>query len=129
MRWDPKARTWGALGKPLFAVPGRGVNHVRALSEGKEGWLYGGIYYRIEQIDARMREKCPEVVGDDTPARQTDSKPKPSSAKPNVVASVSRTGSVGRVRLTSTQVALASRLGLTPQQYAAELVKLEKRNG
>lgn len=84
-------------------------------------------YY--EQIDARMREKFPEVVGDDTPARQTDFKPKPSSAKPNVVASVSRTGSVGRVRLTSTQVALASRLGLTPQQYAAELVKLEKRNG
>ena len=86
----------------------------------------------FEQIDARMREKFPELVtssDEGQEARQTEPKPKQSSAKPNVVASVSRTGTVGRIRLTSTQVALARRLGLTPQQYAAELVKLENRNG
>ena len=42
MRWDPRARSWGAVGKPLFAVPGRGVNHVRALCEGPGRWLYAG---------------------------------------------------------------------------------------
>ena len=42
LRWDPRVRSWGALGKPLFAVPGRGVNHVRALCEGPERWLYAG---------------------------------------------------------------------------------------
>ena len=42
MRWDPRTRMWGALGKPLFAVPGRGVNHVRCLVEGRGGWLYAG---------------------------------------------------------------------------------------
>jgi hypothetical protein len=42
MRWDPRVRSWGALGKPLFAVPGRGVNHVRALCEGPGRWLYAG---------------------------------------------------------------------------------------
>jgi|GEM_PF-3424087 len=42
MRWDPRARDWGPLGRPLFAVPGRGVNHVRCLVEGRDGWLYAG---------------------------------------------------------------------------------------
>lgn len=36
LRWDPRVRSWGALGKPLFAVPGRGVNHVRALCEARD---------------------------------------------------------------------------------------------
>src|SRR3990172_7588798 len=42
LRWDPQSKSWGALGKPLFAVPGRGVNHVRALCEGPGCWLYAG---------------------------------------------------------------------------------------
>ena len=42
LRWTPRAKSWAALGKPLFAVPGRGVNHVRALCEGPGGWLYAG---------------------------------------------------------------------------------------
>ncbi len=42
MRWDPGSRAWGPLGKALFAVPGRGVNHVRCLVEGRDGWLYAG---------------------------------------------------------------------------------------
>lgn len=76
----------------------------------------------FEQIDARVREKFPEVA---EPRGSTSAKPKPPSA-PSVVAPVTRASSGGRVRLTSTQVALAAKLGLTPQQYAVELAKLEK---
>jgi hypothetical protein len=33
------------------------------------------------------------------------------------------------VQLTETQIALARKFGLTPQQYAAQVAKLEKSNG
>jgi hypothetical protein len=33
------------------------------------------------------------------------------------------------VRLTQTQVALAKKFGLTPEQYAKELIKLENQDG
>lgn len=42
MRWDPAADTWGPLGKPLFAILGRWVNHVRVMCEGAGDWLYAG---------------------------------------------------------------------------------------
>jgi DNA-binding Lrp family transcriptional regulator len=45
------------------------------------------------------------------------------------VAPATRTTSNGKIRLTQTQVALAKKLGLTPQQYAAQVAKLENQNG
>jgi hypothetical protein len=52
------------------------------------------------------------------------------SKKPStVVAPATRSSSTKKIQLTSTQVALARKLGITPQQYAVELAKLEKQNG
>lgn len=45
-----------------------------------------------------------------------------------VVASARRTTAPQRVRLTQTQVSLAKRLGLTPEQYAKEIIKLGDLN-
>ncbi len=42
MVWDPPTDTWQPLGPPLFPPPTHGINHVRALCEGREGWLYAG---------------------------------------------------------------------------------------
>lgn len=83
-------------------------------------------YY--EQIDARMKSKFPELFDEDGDEVELDDKPKTRTKKPDtVVAPATRTpASPGKVRLTQTQVALAKRLGLTPQQYAAQVVKLQK---
>lgn len=83
-------------------------------------------YY--EQIDARMQSKFPELFDDND--EEVDEKPKTRTKKPDsVVAPATRTpAGPGKVRLTSTQVALAKRLGLTPQQYAAQVVKLQKEH-
>ena len=86
-------------------------------------------YYR--QIDKTMRKRFPEAFEDDeeepTQTRQAE---KPSRNKPaNVVAAVTRSTAPRQVRLTPTQVAIAKKLGLSNEQYARELFKLENNNG
>lgn len=81
-------------------------------------------YYR--RIDSTMQKRFPENFGDatldeDQPAQRT----KPST----VVAPATRSTAPKKVRLTKTQVALAKKFGITPEQYARETLKLENANG
>ena len=74
-------------------------------------------YY--ERIDKEMRRRFPESFED---TKERAKKPAP------VVASAKRSTSPKKVTLTTTQVSLAKRLGLTPEQYAKELIKLGEIN-
>jgi predicted nicotinamide N-methyase len=47
----------------------------------------------------------------------------------SVVAPAARSAGAKKVQLTATQVALANKLGISLQQYAAEVAKLEAQNG
>ena len=81
-------------------------------------------YYEL--IDSRMKEVFPTQFGSNS--QRTSSTMVVDTAPPrkkSVVASASRSsGAKSRtVRLTETQVRLAKRLGLTPQQYAAQVMK------
>ena len=81
-------------------------------------------YYEL--IDSRMKEVFPTQFGDN--GQRTSSTMVVDTAPPrkkSVVASASRnSGAKPRtVKLTETQVRLAKRLGLTPQQYAAQVMK------
>jgi hypothetical protein len=84
-------------------------------------------YYK--RIDNTMRKRFPEnfegeqEVEAEEPAKV--SKPKAST----VVAPATRSTSPKKIRISKTQVALAKKLGLTPEQYARELTKLEAQNG
>jgi hypothetical protein len=72
----------------------------------------------FSKIDSRLHSTFPEVFG------------KGKSSKPaSVVASATRSTGPKKVTLTTTQLALAKKYGLTPQQYAIEVAKLEKQNG
>jgi hypothetical protein len=90
-----------------------------------EGVVVGSDeYYR--RVDNTMQKRFPENFGDatldeETPAQRT----KPST----VVAPATRSTAPKKVRLTKTQVALAKKFGLTPEQYARETLKLENANG
>jgi|TARA_S200002703_G_scaffold28737_1_gene24537 hypothetical protein len=76
-------------------------------------------YYN--QIDARMRSVFPGYFGEGS--NMGEEEPSASPA-PSVVAPATRSSNNSRkVQLTSTQVALAKRLGLTPQQYAKQVIK------
>ncbi len=86
-------------------------------------------YY--ERIDAAMRRRFPEHFEVDGGEEVDLQPPAATPRKTPVVAPATRTvaGKPPRkVQLTATQVALAKRLGLTPEQYAASMVK-EMMNG
>jgi len=82
-------------------------------------------YYQL--IDKRMKEVFPNYFGNDESGSHeqvvVDSAPR-RRASPVVAPATRNTGAAPRkVTLTQTQVALAKRLGLTPQQYATQLIK------
>jgi hypothetical protein len=75
-------------------------------------------YY--SKLDKTMRKRFPEYFQDTLEKEET---PKKVST---VVAAATRSTSSKKVTLKKTQVALAKKLGLTPEQYVTELLKLEK---
>jgi hypothetical protein len=81
-------------------------------------------YYR--RIDETMHKRFPEYFGD-TDSLEED---KPAQRKPStVVAPATRSTGPKKIRLTKTQLALAKKFKLTPEQYARELIKTENANG
>ena len=76
-------------------------------------------------IDTEMRKRFPEKFSGDNTPETKDSVKKPST----VVAPATRSTSPKKIRLTQTQLALAKKFKLSPEQYAMELTKLESQNG
>jgi len=79
-------------------------------------------YYR--RIDNTMRKRFPEYKWGDS----QDGSANPRAKQAQVVAPATRSTAPKKVVLTKTQVNLAKKLGITPEQYARELIK-ENRNG
>jgi len=88
----------------------------------RNGVVVGSDEY-YSALDSTMRKRFPENF-EEAPEE------KPSRTKPStVVAPATRSTSSNKLRLKSTQVQLAKKLGLTPEQYAREVLKLEAQNG
>ncbi len=128
---DPKAEAWRERNAWFGAD-----EEMTALALGlHEKLVRSGVdprsddYYR--RVDETMRKRFPEAFEDaeETPT-QTREPEKPTRTKPaTVVAPVTRATAPRQVRLTSSQVAIAKKLGLSNEQYARELMKLETNNG
>jgi hypothetical protein len=84
-------------------------------------------YYR--RVDETIRKRFPEAFDEEAEEKlypQTSQEQKPARTKPaTVVAPVTRSTAPRQVRLSPSQVALAKKLGLSNEQYALELMKLE----
>jgi hypothetical protein len=120
LRWQAKNQWFGAEGFEDVSSFALGL-HQNLVNNGVDP--RSDEYF--ERIDARMKSKFPEVFG------ETQDKPRNGDGKrpASVVASAARSSGTKKIQLTTTQVALAKKYGLTPQQYAAEVAKLERQNG
>ena len=76
-------------------------------------------------IDTTMRRRFPEYFGEDK-ATEGTAKAQRASKPANVVAPASRSTSPKKIVLKQSQITIAKRLGLTPEQYARELMKMER---
>ena len=99
--------------------------HEKLVKQNGVGYATTNEYYT--RIDETMRKRFPEnfELDDNTESTKETVKTKPSA----VVAPVTRTTSSKKVRLSTSQINLAKKLGLSPEQYAKELIRLENQNG
>jgi hypothetical protein len=121
LRWQAKNQWFGSNGFEEVTSYALGL-HQKLVNSGSDP--RSDEYF--EQIDARVKSKFPEVFGgnEDKP-RSGDTPRKPAS----VVAPATRSSGKRMVQLTKTQLALAEKFKLTPQQYAAQVARLENQNG
>jgi hypothetical protein len=80
-------------------------------------------YYR--ELDKTIRKRFPERFEDQEDNRQQSTRTRPGT----VVAPAVRSTAPNKVKLKQSQVNLARKLGLTPEQYVKAQLELEARNG
>ena len=102
-------------------------------------FLASGVHRRLERegvplgsdhywnvINTEVRKRFPEKFSEE----DTGTKDPVKTSKPStVVAPATRSTSSKKIKLTQTQLALAKKFNLSPEQYAMELTKLESQNG
>jgi hypothetical protein len=113
---DPKVVEWSNRNR-WFGVDPEMTNfamgvHQRLVQDGVSP--ESDEYY--ERLDARIRQVYPDQVGAQ-PAQKRQS--------PTVVAPVGRAPKGKKVVLTKSQLAVAKKLGITPEEYAKEMLRLE----
>lgn len=124
LRWQARNQWFGAEGFEEMTAIAIALHTKLVNSNGPE---YARTDDYFERIDARLREKFPEHYGEERREQPRDTSTKKPPA--TVVAPGTRSSGVKKIRLTKTQEAFARKLGLTPQQYALEVLKLEASNG
>jgi len=126
-RLDPKTQAW--LDKNSWYGTDEDMSFLamgvhRRLE--KEGVPPGSDHY-WNVIDTEMRKRFPDRFAGEQSVETKDSATKRSNT---VVAPATRSTSSKKIKLTQTQLALAKKFKLTPEQYAMELTKVqESQNG
>jgi len=124
---DPKTIAWQERNTwygsdPEMTATALGL-HQRLINE--RGPQFAGTDEYWGVVDKTMRRRFSDYFGDEMD--YGDTKPAAREQKASsVVAPASRTRSPKKIVLKQSQLAIAKRLGLTPEQYARELMKMEK---
>ena len=121
---DPKTVAWQERNTwygsdPELTASALGL-HQKLIQE--RGVQFAGSDEYWTTIDKTMRRRFPDYFGEDEVVE------KPASREPKastVVAPASRSRSPKKIVLKQSQLAIAKKLGLTPEQYARELMKME----
>jgi len=119
MAWQERNTWWGT--DPEMTASALGL-HQRLINE--RGPQYAGTDEYWSAVDKTMRRRFPDYFGDEVDTGEA----KPSVREPKaapVVAPASRTRSPKKIVLKQSQLVIAKKLGLTPEQYARELMKME----
>lgn len=114
MAWQERNGWYGS--DPEMTASALGL-HQKLVNE--RGPQFVGTDEYWAAIDKTMRRRFPDYFGEEA-ASSREAKPAAS-----VVAPASRSRSPKKIVLKQSQIAIAKKLGLTPEQYARELMKME----
>ena len=131
-RLDPKTDSWrrqntwfGSDDEMTAAALGLNNKLLRERGQSFEGT---DEYWEI--VDKTMRKRFPEYEWGDEPAEPATKPATARTEKPaTVVAPVSRSTTSTKVKLNNSQMAVIKKMGITPEQYVKEMMKLERANG
>ena len=119
---DQKAAAWQER-NPWFGQDDEMTSLALGLHEKlvkENGMAYATTDEYYKRIDETMRKRFPENF-EEIIEEKNKARTKPST----VVAPANRSTSSKKVKLNTSQLAIAKKLGLTPEQYALELLKME----
>jgi len=122
---DQRAKDWAARNDAWFQKDKAmtafafGV-HEELVSKGVDPRTDSELYYK--KLDDEVRSRFPEKF-ESAPATRTVRTTSPVAPASRVV------NGRRKVTLTASEISLARRLNVTPEQFAAEKIKLENRNG
>jgi hypothetical protein len=117
LRWQAKNQWFGSDGFEEVTSFALGL-HQKLVNSG----VVPGADEYFEQIDARVKSTFPDLFGGSEDRPRNGNAPRKPAA---VAAPATRSSGAKKIQLTTTQMALAKKFGLTPQQYAAQVAKLE----
>ncbi len=120
MAWQERNTWWGT--DPEMTASALGLHQKL---ERERGPQFVGTDEYWSAIDTTMRRRFPEYFGEEK-ATEGTAKAQRASKPANVVAPASRSTSPKKIVLKQSQITIAKRLGLTPEQYARELMKMER---
>jgi hypothetical protein len=126
LRWQAKNQWFGTDGNEEMTSFALGL-HQKLVKSGVDP--RSDEYF--QKVDGRLHEVFPDFFGEKSARDEPDDRSQQrTQQRTSPVASASRSAAgVTKVRLTQSQLSLAKKFGITPQQYAQEVAKLEQKNG
>jgi hypothetical protein len=125
---DNKAENWQTRNKWFGQNKGMTAYALGVHEDLKDsGVTVGSDEYYLE-LDKTIRKRFPEVF--QKKSNESTAKTEPARAKPStVVAPVARSTAPKKVMLKQSQLNTIKKLGITPEQYVREFLKVEAQNG
>lgn len=121
-RPDEKAMAWQERNDWFGSNRGMTAYALGLHEELRDNGVSVGSDEYYSKLDKTMRKRFPEYFQSTLDEEETPKQEKPRT----VVAAATRSAGSKKLKLTKSQVALAKKLQITPEQYAKEFLKLEK---
>jgi hypothetical protein len=124
LRWQARNQWFGADGNEEMTSFALGL-HQKLVKQGVDP--RSDEYF--QKVDSRLHEVFTDYFGEGRadPGGDARSQQRTTTRSSPVTSAARSSNGPTKVRLTPTQIALAKKFGLTPQQYAQEVVRLEQK--
>jgi hypothetical protein len=125
---DNKAENWQNRNKWFGQNKGMTAYALGVHEDLKDSGVSVGSDEYYSELDKTIRKRFPEVF--QKKSNESTAKTEPARAKPStVVAPVARSTAPKKVMLKQSQLNTIKKLGITPEQYVREFLKVEAQNG